>query len=104
LERTINLLHDKLSRLDLVLATAVERLQRLEHNLNEFDTDGAALRDSVTRDIRSVERTLKSQATAIESVRTAMGQTDDLVERVVEALDSMQPTFVPAPEQRMLAS
>jgi hypothetical protein len=93
-ERALDLLGDRVARLDLVVGTVVERLQKLEANLDAFDTDAAELRDSVTRDVRNFERMLKAQHTAIESTRTAMGQTDDLVERVVEALDSMQSMFV----------
>ena len=69
----------------------------------QYVTDAAALRDSVTRDIRNFERGLKAQNAAIESARTAMGQTDDLVERVVEALDSLQSMLV-APDERSMAS
>jgi hypothetical protein len=99
------MLHDKIARIDLVLTTAVERIQKLDESLEAFDTDAAALRDSVTRDIRNFERMLKQQSTAIESARTAMGQTDDLVERVVEALDSLQSMFItPAEERSMIAS
>jgi serine/threonine protein kinase len=103
-DKMMDLLSDKLSRLDLVVSSAVERLGRLEDIFDQFDTDAAALRDSVTRDIRNFERALKSQGTAIESARTAMGQTDDLVERVVEAIDSLQSMFVTAAEERSLAS
>jgi serine/threonine protein kinase len=104
LEKMIDAVGDRLARLDLVLSSAVERLQKLEENLEAFDTDAAALRDSVTRDIRNFERALKAQSTAIESARTAMGQTDDLVERVVEALDSLQSMFVNTSEEHILAS
>jgi eukaryotic-like serine/threonine-protein kinase len=100
-ERALDLLVDKVSRMDMVLSSAVERLQKLEQNLDAFDTDAAALRDSVTRDVRNFDRALKAQNTAIESARTAMGQTDDLVERVVEALDSLQSMFVTADEQSL---
>lgn len=103
-DRMLDLLGDKLSRLDLLVTSAVDRLQKLENIFDEFDIDAAALRDSVTRDIRIFERALKSQGTAIESARTAMGQTDDLVERVVEAIDSLQSMFVTAAEERTLAS
>jgi hypothetical protein len=58
----------------------------------------------VTRDVRNFERALKAQSAAIESARTAMGQTDDLVERVVEALDSLQSMFMTSPEERAAAS
>jgi eukaryotic-like serine/threonine-protein kinase len=103
-DRMLDLLGDKLSRLDLLVSSAVDRLQKLETIFDQFDIDAAALRDSVTRDIRNFERALKSQSTAIESARTAMGQTDDLVERVVEAIDSLQSMFVNAAEERTLAS
>ncbi len=104
IEQAIDELADRIARLDLVVGSAVERLQKLEENLDAFDTDAAALRDSVTRDIRNFERALKTQSTAIESARTAMGQTDDLVERVVEALDSLQSMFVNTSDERSLAS
>jgi hypothetical protein len=100
LEKTINLIAEKLSRMDVVLGSAIERLQKLEQNLESFDADAAELRDSVTRDIRNFERALKAHSTAIESTRTAMGQTDDLVERVVEALDTLQAMFIAGPEQQ----
>jgi hypothetical protein len=90
-EQALEMLNDKIAR-------AVEHIQQLGEKLEAFDTDAAALRDSVTRDIRNFERLLKQQSAAVESARTAMGQTDDLVERVVEALDSLQSMFVTAPE------
>jgi hypothetical protein len=105
MDRAFELLNDKVARIDLAVGNAVERLLKLEQQLDEFDTDAAALRDSVTRDVRNFERALKAQSAAIESARTAMGQTDDLVERVVEALDSLQSMFmVSAEEQRVAAS
>jgi hypothetical protein len=104
LEKVVDALADRLARLDLVLSSAVERLHKLEENLEAFDTDAAALRDSVTRDVRNFERALKAQSTAIESARTAMGQTDDLVERVVEALDALQSMFVNTGDEHSIAS
>lgn len=103
MEKGVDAIGDRLARLDLVVSSVAERLQKLEEKFEEFDTDCAALRDSVTRDIRTFERSLKAQGSAIESARTAMGQTDDLVERVVEALDSLQSMFVGA-DERSLAS
>ncbi len=100
LDRAFALLSEKVSRIDLAVTTTLERLERFEESLEVWDGDAAALRDSVTRDVRSFERTLKSQGAALESVRTAMAQTDDLVERVVEALDSLQSTFVTSAEER----
>ena len=45
---------------------------------------------SVAADLVDIEAAIKLQSSGIESVRTAMSQTDDLVERVVEALESLQ--------------
>jgi len=103
-DKMLDLLGDKLSRLDLVVTSMADRVQKLEDIFDQFDTDAAALRDSVTRDIRTFEKSLKSQGAAIESARTAMGQTDDLVERVVEALDSLQAMFVSSSIEQTLAS
>lgn len=103
-DTTVDLIADRLARLEMVVTSTVDRLQKLEQNLDAFDIDAAALRDSVTRDIRNFERAIKSQSSAIESARTAMGQTDDLVERVVEALDSLQSMFVATPGEQSLAS
>jgi hypothetical protein len=104
MDRAFELLNDKVARIDLAVGNAVERLLKLEQQLDEFDTDAAALRDSVTRDVRNFERALKAQSAAIESARTAMGQTDDLVERVVEALDSLQSMFMTGSEEQLAAS
>jgi hypothetical protein len=104
MDRAFELLSDKVARIDLSVGNAVERMLKLEHQLDEFDTDAAALRDSVTRDVRNFERALKAQSAAIESARTAMGQTDDLVERVVEALDSLQSMFMTSAEEQAAAS
>ena len=45
-----------------------------------------------------IEQSLKGQGASIESARTAMSQTDDLVERVVEALESLQTAMQDADE------
>ena len=45
-------------------------------------------------DLVDIEQSLKVQSAAIESSRTAMSQTDDLVERVVEVLESLQTTVL----------
>jgi hypothetical protein len=54
----------------------------------------------VDADLHGFEQTLKGQAAAIDSARTAMAQTDDLVERVVEALELLQTTVIEQAEAR----
>jgi uncharacterized protein (DUF3084 family) len=64
--------------------------------------ESATLRESVSEDLGLFERSLKSHAATIESVRTAMAQTDDLVERVVEALESLQSVVLDHSDERVL--
>jgi hypothetical protein len=50
----------------------------------------AGLQVSLAGELRALELTVKSHTAAIESIRGAMARTDDFMERVVEALESLQ--------------
>jgi chromosome segregation ATPase len=52
------------------------------------------LADVVTGRLVAVEQKLRAQSSSIESLESAIAQTDDLVERVVEAFDSLEKSFV----------
>ena len=78
------------ARLEREFEAAGERVGRLEHAVDAAHKNTATLHESVSEDFLAFEQGLKSQAVAIESARTAMAQTDDLVERVVEALELLQ--------------
>jgi predicted nucleic acid-binding Zn-ribbon protein len=80
-----------------------ERIVRLEQGLDAARKHIATLHDSVAEDFMDFEQGLKSQAEAIQSARTAMAQTDDLVERVVEALESLQSAVLEPREERAVA-
>jgi predicted nucleic acid-binding Zn-ribbon protein len=80
-----------------------ERIVRLEQGLDAVRKHIATLHDSVAEDFVDFEKGLKSQATAIQSARTAMAQTDDLVERVVDALDSLQSAVLDPHEEPAVA-
>jgi len=67
-----------------------ERIALAEKNMEEIRKHFATLQVNVAGDLHDFEQTLKTQSAAIESARTAMSQTDDLVERVVEALELLQ--------------
>jgi hypothetical protein len=84
-------------------AAAAERVSRLEQAVEEARQHTMTLHESVSEDFLAFEQGLKAQAAAIESTRTAMAQTDDLVERVVEALESLQ-SFVLEPREDPAAS
>jgi hypothetical protein len=80
-----------------------ERMLRLEEGLDATRKHLATLHDSVAEDFVVFEQNLKSQAGAIQSARTAMAQTDDLVERIVDALDSLQSAVFEPGEEPTLA-
>ena len=70
------------------------RIGQIERSVEEIRRHMAHFEHSVAADLVDIERGIKAQATAIDSSRTAMSQTDDLVERVVEALESLETTVL----------
>jgi hypothetical protein len=53
--------------------------------------------------LAGIEQTLKAHGGSIESLESAIAQTDDLVERVVEALDSLERSVAEQNELRFVA-
>lgn len=70
--------------------TAAQRDAALEQSTAALHLAAASLRDSTVAELDSLGSTLNVHASAIDSARTAMAQTDNLVERVVEALEALQ--------------
>ena len=64
-----------------------ERVTGVRERIDVLSQGAAELRDHVGARIREFERTLTSQRTAIESVVAGQGQTDDVVEGVVDAME-----------------
>jgi chromosome segregation ATPase len=85
------------SRVDGLEKTVVGYPDSLIADVNRRIAD---LHKLVAEDVQNLEGTIKQQAGSIESLRTAMSQTDDLVERVVEALESLQSTVLEHGEDR----
>jgi hypothetical protein len=67
-----------------------QRLQKIEQSVDGVRRHVNTLHESVAEDFKSFEENLASHNNAIQSTKTAMSQTDDLVERVVEALEVLQ--------------
>jgi methyl-accepting chemotaxis protein len=72
------------------LASLEQAVNRLPGDLDALHREAMHLREQVADDLGMLEKTLKAHQASIESTRTAVAQTDDLVERVVEALESLQ--------------
>jgi hypothetical protein len=79
-------------------------MEQLERTVEAMRRHASGLEYRVAADLVDIEQSLKVQSAAIESSRTAMSQTDDLVERVVEALESLQTTVLDQDESNVRAS
>jgi len=102
-EQDVAQISASVGRYDEAIAVSGERMTRLEDGILAVQKHASELHDAIAEDMQSFETVLKQQATSIESARTAMAQTDDLVERVVEALESLQSTVLEQSEDRALA-
>jgi hypothetical protein len=76
------------------VAAVNARMEAAEQNMEEIRKHFATLQAHVAGDLHEFEKNLKAQGVAIDSARTAMAQTDDLVERVVEALELLQSSMI----------
>jgi len=79
-----------LARVDRGFEAVSEHIQRVEATVEEMRQHSGQFERSVATDLLELERNVRAHSGGIESVQTAIGQTDDLVERVVEALESLQ--------------
>jgi len=79
-----------MARVDRGFEVLNERMSKMERAVDEMRRHASQFEHRVAADLVDIEQSIKVQSVAIESARTAMSQTDDLVERVVEALESLQ--------------
>jgi hypothetical protein len=86
------------ARVDKSIEEAVagigQRMTTTEKGMEDIRGHFATLQSNMAADLHDFEKSIKTQGTAIESARTAMAQTDDLVERVVEALELLQTSMI----------
>jgi hypothetical protein len=83
-----------------VNAEVDQRLKRIEQSVDGVRRHVATLHESVAEDFKTFEENLATHNNAIQSAKTAMSQTDDLVERVVEALEVLQTSSFAGNEDR----
>jgi len=88
------------ARVEHTIEPIAKRVADLEKALQDVRTRSTALEDAVAADLSGMEQTLATHGAAIDSARTAMAQTDDLVERVVEALELLQTSVLDQHEER----
>jgi len=92
--------NERVARAELLLQAAAERMTRAEQATESARRQAASFAEEGAVRMHALEQTLGSQADALESARRALAQTDDLVERVVEALDSLQSIVLERSEER----
>jgi eukaryotic-like serine/threonine-protein kinase len=78
------------ARIDRGFEVLNARVAGIERAVEDMRRKAVQFEHNIAADLVDIEHGLKMQSAAIESARTAMSQTDDLVERVVEALESLQ--------------
>ncbi len=88
----------RLAQLEQILAAVADRLDRLEQNVAALAGQASESRQRVEADVQRIENQLAEHTAILASSRIAVAQTDDLVERVVEALESLQSTVLQQPE------
>jgi len=76
------------------------RIADVEGTVHDLSNRSAALQENLAADLNAIEQNLAKHAAAIDSARTSMAQTDDLVERVVEALELLQSSVLDQHEER----
>lgn len=72
---------------------AEARIEEHEIRLKEIPSTGqivAAMEDLLGRTMHSLDQRLSAQAESIELLKTTVSQTDNLLERVLESLDSLR--------------
>ena len=79
-----------LARVERGFELSDTRISQIERTVEELRGHTTQFEHNIAADLVDLEQSLKLQSSAIDSARTAMSQTDDLVERVVEALESLQ--------------
>jgi hypothetical protein len=92
--QTVGALQVQLVSLEGQLAATRERAEFAEQAASQTNEgarrEAANLQVSLAGELHALELTVKAHGAAIESIRGAMARTDDFMERVVEALESLQ--------------
>ncbi len=93
-------LRSRISSIERHAADSQRGSQPLESAISMLRRQFEELHANMAADLFEFETNMKAQAAMVESTRTAMAQTDELVERVVEALETMQSAVLGHSEDR----
>jgi hypothetical protein len=87
---SIETLRSAAGKTDSVLEPVIASLAACDRAVLEMQHAASATHERVQQDIESMQEKLHSQAASIESLAVGATRTDDLLERVVESIDSLQ--------------
>jgi chromosome segregation ATPase len=90
IDKTVQAFASRLESIERSVAVMEERVVRAEKEAEAAKQQVNVLHSAMAEDFITFEQTLQKQEKAVDSARTAMAQTDDLVERLVEALEALQ--------------
>jgi len=93
---------ESLDALEGKFATAHENVQRAEAAAGQV-AEMAGQQASMRSELHALETTVKSHASALESIRASMARNDDFMERIVEALESLQTMVLEQARDRAIA-
>jgi hypothetical protein len=99
-EQSLEGVSQRLAGVERNIEALGQRLAAAESSYDALREHSAALQENVAADFHDFGQALKTQSAGVESVRSAMAQTDDLVERVVEALELLQASVIEQAEER----
>jgi len=104
---TLNMVRERLANFEAQIAAVAERSANSERALEQF-TEGARreigdLQVSLSGEVSAIASTVKAHTASMESMRGAMARTDDFIERVVEALESLQAMVLDQSQERAAA-
>ena len=77
-------------RLSTRIQQTMEACAALEQKIDSARQHSATLETTLSGDLHNCEKNMQMQASAMESVRTSLAETDCLVERLVEAMEMLQ--------------
>ncbi len=98
-------LRAEIARLDERLATAETRLEDQAQRLSELPSTTqivAAMEQTLSRAMSGLDDRLLSHARSIDTLKITVGQTEGLLERVLESLDSLHAANEGIPEEVLL--
>jgi serine/threonine protein kinase len=98
---SLGALRAQLSETDCHLDAALERASQAEQAAEGALGEIAGLHVALSDELHSLNDKVKTQSTAMDSARVGMARTDDLVERVVEALEVLQGMVFEQSEERI---